>query len=132
MKFNGVLQNEIKYFLGLGLLQTNKNTLRVFVRYSNRINVGKPRPPHYRRAKIEHLVAPKYFEKNERESWFLPLASQCMKEDELKWREKDKNVVSCRFLLLCYMFKHYLRNSFKPLEHCLENILKLCLNKPFT
>lgn len=51
----------------------------------------RPRPPHYDRAKIEYLVQPKYFEKGERASWFIPSASSCLKQEELAIKN-NKNV----------------------------------------
>uniref|UniRef100_A0A1B6KHQ5 Large ribosomal subunit protein uL10m n=1 Tax=Graphocephala atropunctata TaxID=36148 RepID=A0A1B6KHQ5_9HEMI len=76
-----------------GLLQINKGAFSILVRNSNRINVQKPRPPHYKRAQIEHLVKPKYFERGERELWFIPSASQCIKQEEeeakKRCREQD-------------------------------------------
>jgi len=71
-----------------GLLNNNRGTIQITVRYANRINVQKPRPPHYERQKIEALVAPKFFEKGERDRWFLPIAEQCLKQEELDEKKK--------------------------------------------
>lgn len=57
----------------------------------------RPRPPHYDRAKIEYLVKPKYFEKGERESWFIPSTSSCLKQEELSF--KNNKAVEVRFYL---------------------------------
>ncbi|XP_046675355.1 39S ribosomal protein L10, mitochondrial-like [Homalodisca vitripennis] len=76
-----------------GLLQINRGALRITVRNSSRVNVQKPRPPHYNRAKIEHLTRPKYFERGERDAWFIPSVSQCIKEkeEELKRSRKEED-----------------------------------------
>lgn len=80
------------YLLITGLLCINRSAFTITVRFANRINVQKPRPPHYERQKIEALVRPKYFQKGERESWFLPIANQCLKQEEVALRKKTDEV----------------------------------------
>uniref|UniRef100_A0A1B6H463 Large ribosomal subunit protein uL10m n=1 Tax=Cuerna arida TaxID=1464854 RepID=A0A1B6H463_9HEMI len=73
-----------------GLLQINRGVVRTTVRNSTRVNIQKPRPPHYTRAKIEHLTKLKYFERGERDAWFIPSVSQCLKEKEEEFKRMRK------------------------------------------
>lgn len=78
----------------VGLLQVNKTVAKASVRFAgNRINVGKPRPSQYNRAKIEYIVRPKYFERGERDAWFLPSATMCKKEEQNAMKSQSKDEV---------------------------------------
>jgi len=94
-----------------GLLQVNKEFLKISLRNVNRVNIQKPLPPHYRRAKIEYLTRPKYFEKGEKEQWFLPLESQCLKEEELRRKQAPKDEENLYEKLLAKDLKNWFENS---------------------